>query len=250
MSIASKAMDVAPGGVAPSGPSQPLSLPQPSRPAQLVMLWQNSVGKKFLMAATGIVLFLYVLAHLLGNLQIYMGAEKINAYAHLLHANGGVLWTARIILLAAVLTHAIAGIILTLEKSSARPIAYAEKTNIQGTVSSRTMIYSGVLIGFFIVYHVLHLTVGGAGHPSYIDLDPYHNVVAGFRVVPAAIAYIIAMIGVGGHLWHGLYSMFQSLGFRHPRFTPGLRMAAATIATLIALGDISIPIAVLSGIVG
>jgi len=144
--------------------------------------------------------------------------------------------------------HALSGIILTLEKSSARPVAYADKTNIQGSLASRTMIYSGLMILAFVVYHVLHLTVGDAGHPSYEELQPYHNVVAGFRQVPASIAYIIAMIGVGGHLWHGLYSMFHSLGLRHPRYTPGLRAGAATIATLIALGDISIPVAVLTGL--
>jgi succinate dehydrogenase / fumarate reductase, cytochrome b subunit len=247
MIAASKAMEDAPRGGVP--PSQPLSRPQPSRPAQLLMLWQNPVGKKFLMAVTGIVLSLYVLAHLLGNLQIYMGADKINAYAHLLHANEGLLWSARIVLLVTVGVHALAGIILTLEKRSSRPIAYAQKENIQGTLASQTMIYSGLLILFFVVYHVLNLTVGDGFHPDYKELEPYHNVVAGFRQVPAAIAYIIAMVGVGGHLWHGLYSMFHSLGFRHPRYTPGLRAGAATLGTLIALGDISIPLAVLTGLV-
>jgi succinate dehydrogenase / fumarate reductase cytochrome b subunit len=230
--------------------SKPLDLPLPSQPARLVMLWQNSVGKKILMALTGIVLFGYVLVHMIGNLQVYQGPEKINAYAHMLHSSAGLLWGVRIILLAAVVTHALAGIILTLEKQKARPIQYAEKVNIQGTAMSRTMIWSGLLILGFIVYHVLHLTVGDAGHPSYIELDPYHNVVHGFRVIPAAAAYIVAMIGVGAHLAHGLYSMFHSLGFRHPRYTPGLRTAAAVVGTLIALGDISIPVAVLVGLVG
>lgn len=250
MSIAvTKELDPsAPQRVAPSAPSQPLSLPLPSKAASLAMLWQSSVGKKFLMALTGVLMFLFVLGHMLGNLQVYLGSEKLNAYAQALHANAALLWGVRLAMLAAVLTHAIAGLVLTLEKQSARPIAYAEKANIQGSLPSRTMIWSGVAIGLFIVYHLLHLTVG-AVHPSFKDLQPFHNVVTGFAVLPAALAYIVAMVAVGFHLWHGLYSMFHSLGFRHPRYTPGIRSGAATVGTAIALADISIPLAVLVGLV-
>ncbi len=251
MSIAvTKEMEpTTPQRAAPRAPSQPLSLPQPSQAASLAMLWQSSVGKKFLMALTGGLMFLFVLGHMLGNLQIFLGAEKLNDYAHALHANAALLWGVRLVLLATVLTHAVAGLILTLEKLSARPIAYAEKANIQGSLPSRTMIFSGAAIGLFIVYHLLHLTVG-AVHPSFIDLQPFHNVVFGLRVLPAALAYIVAMVAVGFHLWHGLYAMFHSLGFRHPRYTPGVRTAAAAVGTAIALADISIPLAVLVGLVG
>jgi succinate dehydrogenase / fumarate reductase cytochrome b subunit len=109
------------------------------------------------------------------------------------------------------------------------------------------MIWSGVAILFFVVYHVANLTLG-AGIPGYEEVKPSVNVPAAFRVTWAAIVYIIAMVGLGFHLWHGLYSMWQSLGFRHPRYTPGIRAAAALVATLIALGNISIPVAVLAGI--
>jgi succinate dehydrogenase / fumarate reductase cytochrome b subunit len=234
---------------APISPSQPLALPLPKQPASLALFWQSSVGKKYLMALTGILMFVFVLGHMLGNLQIFLGSEKLNAYAQALHSNAALLWGVRLVMLAAILTHAIAGLVLALEKKSARPIAYAEKSNIQGSLPSRTMIWSGVVIGLFLAYHLLHLTVGNV-HPSFIDLQPFHNVVFGLRVVPAALAYIAAMVAIGFHLWHGLYSVFHSLGLRHPRYTPGVRAAAATVGTAIAVGDISIPLAVLVGLVG
>jgi succinate dehydrogenase / fumarate reductase cytochrome b subunit len=226
----------------------------PARPSRLALFWDSSIGKKALMALTGVILSAYVLAHLLGNMQIYMGADStgramIDKYAALLHANAGVLWTARIVLLAALFVHAISGIQLYMRKSSARPVDYHTKANIVGTTASRTMLVSGVVILVFVVYHVLHLTTGSV-HPTYEHLAPYHNVTTGFRQPVAAAIYIVAMVGVGFHLWHGLYSMFHSVGLSHPRYTPGIRKAAALIATLVALANISVPVAVLTGLVG
>ena len=221
----------------------------PSSAVRLALLWQNSVGKKALMALTGIILFLFVVGHLIGNLQVYPGAEKLNAYARFLHEHVVPLWLVRLVLLATVGTHALAGILVTLEKWKARPVAYYTTANRQGSVASRTMIWSGLLILAFVVYHLLHLTTGTV-HPSFRPLAAYENVVNGFRVTGASVAYIVSMVGVGFHLWHGLYSMSQSLGFRHPRYTPAIRVAAALLATLIVLGNISIPFAVLTGLVG
>lgn len=218
----------------------------PARPSRLALFWDSSVGKKALMALSGLILSAYVVAHLLGNMQVYMGSAAIDAYARFLHSNVGVLWTARIVLLAAVLVHAISGIQLYMRKQEARPVDYHAKGNIQGTTASRTMLVSGVVILLFVVYHVLHLTTGTV-HPSYQHLKPFHNVTTGFQHAGAAMLYIVAMVGVGFHLWHGLYSMFHSLGLTHPRYTPGIRKAAALIATLIALGNISVPVAVLTG---
>jgi succinate dehydrogenase / fumarate reductase cytochrome b subunit len=202
------------------------------------------------MALSGIILFAYVVAHLLGNLQIYMGSEVINAYAHFLHSNQGMLWTARAVLLLAVGVHAIAGIQLWFKKREARPIPYHSKENIQATTASRTMIVSGVLIGLFVVYHVLDLTMGVARVPAqgFEDLNPGYNVTHGFAFAPAAIAYIIAMVALGFHLWHGVYSMFGSLGLTHPKYTEGVKRLAAAAATIIALANISIPVAVLTGL--
>ena len=219
-------------------------------PSRLSLIWASSVGKKVLMALSGIILFAYVIAHLLGNLQIYMGSEAINAYAHFLHSNQGMLWTARVVLLAAVLVHAIAGIQLWFQKREARPIPYHTRENIQATTASRTMIVSGVIIALFVVYHVLDLTLGVARVPAqgFKDLNPGFNVTHGFAYAPAAIAYIVAMIALGFHLWHGVYSMFGSLGLTHPKYTEGVKRLAAAAATLIALGNISIPVAVLTGL--
>jgi len=218
-------------------------------PSRLSLFWISSVGKKVLMALSGMILFAYVIAHMLGNMQLYMGSEVINRYAKLLHSNEGVLWTARIVLLAAVLVHAVAGVQLWFSKREARPIAYRKKEVIQASVASRTMIISGIGIGLFVVYHVLDLTVGVARRAPYEELNPAFNVTQGFMYAPAAIAYIIAMVALGFHLWHGVYSMFGSLGFSHPRYTPGLKGFAAVAATLIALANISIPVAVLTGLV-
>jgi succinate dehydrogenase / fumarate reductase cytochrome b subunit len=221
----------------------------PARPSRLALFWDSSIGKKALMALTGLILSAYVLAHLLGNMQIYMGSQYIDAYAKFLHSNQAVLWTARIVLLAAVLVHAISGIQLYMRKATARPVDYHTKANIQGSTASRTMLVSGVVILLFVVYHVLHLTTG-TFHPAYEELRPFHNVTSGFRSGFAAGLYIVAMVGVGFHLWHGLYSMFHSVGLSHPRYTPVIRKGAALVATLIALANISVPVAVLTGLLG
>ncbi len=217
-------------------------------PSRLSLFWMSTVGKKVSMALSGIILFAYVVAHMLGNMQIYLGSEVINRYAQFLHSNEGMLWTARIVLLAAVLVHAVAGIQLWARKKEARPVPYRNKENIQATPASRTMIWTGVIIAAFVVYHVLDLTVGTARAAPYRDLDPAFNVTQGFAYAPAAIAYIVAMVALGFHLWHGVYSMFGTLGLEHPRYMQGVRKVAALVATVIALANISIPVAVLTGL--
>jgi succinate dehydrogenase / fumarate reductase, cytochrome b subunit len=219
-------------------------------PSRLSLIWASYVGKKALMALSGIILFAYVVAHLLGNLQIYIGSAVIDAYAHFLHSNEGMLWFARVVLLLAVGVHAIAGIQLWARKKAARPIEYHTKENIQASTASRTMIVTGVLILLFVVYHVLDLTLGVArtGAQPFEELRPGFNVTHGFAYAPAAIAYIVAMCALGMHLWHGVYSMFGSLGLTHPKYTEGVKKFAALAATIIALANISIPVAVLTGL--
>lgn len=227
--------------------SKTITAPPPS-PSRLGILWASSVGKKALMALTGILLSLFVLAHLLGNLQIYIGSEALNRYAEFLQHNKLLLWGTRTVLLVSVLVHAIAGIQLYLAKQSARPIPYHQKENEASTVMSRTMIWSGILILFFVVYHLLHFTTGSF-HPNFVEGNVYRNVVIGFRQVGASIAYLIAMVALGFHLRHGLYSLFQSLGAGNPALTKRVFNWAAVIATLIALANISFPLAVLAGLV-
>jgi succinate dehydrogenase / fumarate reductase cytochrome b subunit len=191
-----------------------------SRSGRLVALWQSNIGRKVLMAITGAVLFGYVLVHMIGNLQVYLGPTRLNGYALALKSSPGLLWTVRAVLLASVIVHAAAGITLYLAKRRARPIPYVKRENIQASFASRTMLWSGVVILVFVGYHLLHLTTGTV-HPQFREGDVYENVVTGFRVIPASIAYIIAMVSLGFHLQHGLYSMFGSVGVTHPRYVQG-----------------------------
>jgi succinate dehydrogenase / fumarate reductase, cytochrome b subunit len=216
-------------------------------PSRLSLFWMSNVGKKVLMALSGIILALYVVAHLLGNLQVYLGSAVIDRYAHFLHSNEGMLWTARVILLAAVGVHAVAGIQLWFRKREARPVAYRAKENIQASAASRTMIITGLIIAAFVVYHVLDLTLGVFLGNNYVELSPAHNVPASFSNPVSAVLYIIAMTALGFHLWHGVYAMFGSLGLTHPFYTEKVKKAAAVLATVVALANISFPIAVLVG---
>jgi len=211
--------------------------------------YQAAIGKKAVMAVTGFVLFGYVLAHLIGNLQIYLGPEQINAYARFLHSKPPLLWTARIVLLACVALHIVSSIQLWLLNRAARPDRYVKVQNIPAGYASRTMLWSGPIIGFFVLFHILHLTTGSVNLP-FKDLDVYNNVVQGFRIVPVSVTYIIAMLLLSMHLYHGVWSMFQTLGVSHPRYTLWLKRLAALFAIFIGAGNISIPVAVLAGLVG
>lgn len=212
--------------------------------------WESTVGKKIVMAVTGIILFAFVIGHLLGNLQVYEGPAKLNAYGAFLHSIGEVLWPVRIILLIAVALHIIATVQLALRKKRARPIGYSRKQAIASSYASRTMYWSGPIVLAFIIFHLLHLTAGYI-HPgaAYIEGDVYHNVVSGFQVWWVSLSYVVAISLLGLHLRHGLWSMFQSLGIHQPQHTKKLQTAAAVIAILIVLGYISIPISVLLGLV-
>ncbi len=219
-------------------------------PSRLSLFWMSNVGKKILMALTGIILFLYVLVHMLGNLQIYLGSELINNWAKLLHYNAGFLWLARIVLLAAFLVHAVAGVQLWLRRSTTRPVAYRVKESLVATPASRTMIWTGLIIVAFVVYHVMDLTVGVPGvHPgAYVHLDAAGNLHNSFSLVGPVVLYAIAMLALGFHLWHGVYSMFGTLGLTHPRYTELVKKGAALLAVVIALGFASVPLAILTGV--
>jgi succinate dehydrogenase / fumarate reductase cytochrome b subunit len=211
---------------------------------------ESSIGRKVVMAVTGFILFGYVLLHMVGNLQVYQGPEALNHYAEFLHTflHGTGIWIARAILLAAVVLHIWSATSLTLSSRRARPEGYREQKWREATYASRTMRWSGVILFFFIVYHLLHFTTGTL-HPSFIEGDVYHNFVAGFRVVPVSICYIVAMVLLGLHLRHGVWSMFQTLGVSHPRYIRIAHIGAWVFAALIVAGNISFPLAVLAGIV-
>jgi succinate dehydrogenase / fumarate reductase, cytochrome b subunit len=210
--------------------------------------WQSTNGKKVVMAITGAILFLFVVGHLLGNLQIFEGRERLNAYGHFLRSLGELLWIVRLVLLAAVALHITATVQLALRNRRARPIAYAKKKSVNSNYADRTMYWSGPIVLAFVIFHLLQFTAGYI-HPEsqFIEGDVYHNVVAGFSVWWVSAWYIFSMILLGFHLRHGIWSMFQSVGVNHPRHTPALQQVALWIAILITLGYISIPIGVLAG---
>ena len=215
--------------------------------------WDAPIGKKAVMAITGFVLFGFVIAHMLGNLQLFLppdasGKYPIDAYAEALHRNMALLWTARSVLLGSIFLHILAAVELAKLQSDARPTVYQKKKDIGSSFASRTMMWSGPIIACFIVYHLLHFTTGTV-HPQFRELQVRHNVITGFQNIYASLAYIAAMLMLGPHLFHGVWSMFQSLGIAHPRYTPILRAFAKGAAIAVTAGNISMPVAVLSGVI-
>ena len=199
------------------------------------------------MAVTGAVLFGFLILHMLGNLQVFLGPEVMNHYAETLHGNVPLLWGTRIVLLVSVLLHTWAALQLSALKNAARPVAYVKPANVQATTGSRTMMLSGPVIALFVIGHLLHLTTGTL-HPQFVELRAYENVIYGFSNPIASLLYIVAMILVGFHLSHGIWSMFQSLGFSHPRYTPIIKKVAAVFSWVLIAGFISVPVAVLAGL--
>ncbi|HEU4724344.1 MAG TPA: succinate dehydrogenase cytochrome b subunit [Candidatus Eisenbacteria bacterium] len=207
-----------------------------------------TVGKKAVMAVSGLILFGFVVAHMTGNLLAYLGPEALNAYAvwlrEFLHGAG--LWIARGVLLLAVILHIWSAVALTIENRKARPVDYRRRTWDESTYASRTMVWSGPILALFIVYHLLHLTTGNL-HPNFVEGDVYHNFVAGFRVLPVSAFYILSMLALGLHLHHGVWSMLQTLGLSHPRWNSLRKAFAVGITAVVVVGNISLPIAVLLG---
>ena len=219
------------------------------RANQAARFYQASIGKKVVMAITGFILFGYVVGHLIGNLQVYLGREQINSYAEFLHAHAIPLWIARIVLLAAVGLHIVTSAQLWLLKREARPVGYVKEDDPPAGYASRTMLWSGPLIAAFVVFHILHLTTGSVGLP-FRELDAYDNLVNGFRIIPVSTAYIVAMSLLCLHLYHGVWSMFQTLGVSHARYSLLLKRLAAILAICLAIGYISIPVSVMTGLIG
>ena len=216
--------------------------------SRVLGFYDSTVGKKVVMALTGIILVLYVIGHMVGNLQIYMGPEQINSYAELLHTSMALLWGVRLVLLFAVLVHIVTAVQLWLRNRASRPVKYRVFQPPGLDYAARTMVWSGPIIALFIVYHILHFTTGQA-HSEYIHLEPYHNVVSAFSVWWVALFYIGANLLLAFHLYHGVWSLFQSMGWDHPQWGPWRRRLALLIAVVVGAGNISIPLAVLAGVV-
>jgi succinate dehydrogenase / fumarate reductase cytochrome b subunit len=221
----------------------------------IVSFYRSSIGKKAVMAVTGAFLFGWILLHMLGNLKVYLGPEHYNEYAQFLITMGApllpnktALILVRTLLLIAVFFHIDSAVRLTLMNQAARPVGYRQRQYPAASYASRTMRWGGVIIFLFVFYHLGHLTFGKF-HPDFVENDVYHNFVAGFRVWWASAIYIVANLALGLHLYHGLWSMFNSLGLNHPKFESAKRIFATAFALIITLGNISFPVAVLIGVV-
>jgi succinate dehydrogenase / fumarate reductase cytochrome b subunit len=225
-----------------------------SNPA--VVLWSTMVGKKVVMAVTGLVLIGFVIVHMVGNLKIFLGAEAIDAYAVFLRTvgepalpSGLLLWVARIVLLVCVALHITAAVQLTLINRDARPQGYETRRLIAGNYAARTTRWSGVILALFIVYHLLHLTAGVVSFQNgeFRHLSVYHNVVTGFSVWYVSLFYVGAMTCLCLHLSHGIWSMLQTLGWNNARTSPAKQALSRGVALVVFVGFISVPVAVMAG---
>ena len=215
---------------------------------RLIAFLRTNVGSKVVLAATGAVLFLFLIGHMLGNLQIFEGPERLNAYAAFLKSTGELLWGSRLVLLVALTLHIATAVKVTLSNWQARPVGYAFKKNVETSYAARTMIITGPLVFLYVAYHLMMFTWLSTG-PGYSPTDVYANVVSAFQVPAISIVYIVAMLILGTHLYHGVWSMLQTVGISNPRYQWLRRSVAPVVAIVIAAGYIAIPLAVLVGIV-
>lgn len=223
--------------------------------SRVTALTHSLIGKKVVMAASGVILTGFVLGHMVGNLKVFQGPEHFDAYAAGLRTfgapffgRGQLLWIARIVLIAAVVLHMAAAWAVTRAGWAARPVAYHELRPVQTTYAARTMRWGGVIILLFVIFHLLDLTFGPA-NPSFVPGDAYHNVVASFSRVPVSLGYIVAMGALCLHLYHGVESACQTLGLNHPRFNAWRRAVALGFSLLVTVGFSAVPVAVLAGVV-
>jgi len=205
--------------------------------------WDSTIGKKVVMAVTGILLVTFVIGHMLGNLQMFIGAEAMNRYAAFLKSTGELLWLARAGLLIAAVLHIVSAVQLTMINRAARPEAYAKSQPAVSTIASRTMRFGGVFLAVFIIFHLGHFTLG-TFHPAFSHTGVYGNVIIGFRSPWVVLFYVIAMVFLGLHLFHGAWSGFRTLGLARPSAEPMHRRIALWLAIAVWAGFTVIPVAV------
>ena len=216
---------------------------------------RSTVGMKVLMAITGLVMFGYLLGHVMGNMLIFAGRDKINQYSAFLHHSPGILWGTRILLLGSVGVHIWATARFLSLRRAARPVPYGLKISHGSTLAAQTMFWSGPVIAVFVLYHILHLTTGTM-HPTFErnvsavthEVDVYQNLIDGFRMSAFASGfYIVGMLAIALHLSHGIWSMLQTVGVNRPNWEPALRCLALCVAILLCGAFIAVPVAVLAG---
>jgi succinate dehydrogenase / fumarate reductase cytochrome b subunit len=221
----------------------------------LLALYRSTIGMKVVMAVTGFILYGFVLLHMWGNLKVYAGREYLNHYSEFLREVGApffgyeqVLWLLRVVLLVAVVLHFYSAAVIWLRNRASRPVGYAVKKDQAASYASRTMIWGGIIVALFVVYHLLDLTIGTL-NPNFKRSDPYANLIASFHVVPVAVFYMVAVAALGIHLFHGVWSMFQTIGWNGSRIDQIWRALAVLTSIVFVVGNDSIPVAILAGLV-
>ncbi|MEO5798240.1 MAG: succinate dehydrogenase cytochrome b subunit [Gemmatimonadales bacterium] len=214
---------------------------------RIIALWQTAVGKKVAMAVTGLALVLFLISHMISNVLVFENPQHLDDYGAWLRSFGPLLWVARLGLLAAVSIHIAAAWQLTRMARAARPADYNRHELRVSSYAARTMRWGGVLLLAFIVFHIFHLTLGTL-HPDFVEGAVSRNLKSGLAVKPVAAFYALAMIFLGLHLGHGIWSVFQTLGLNHPAWNASRKVIAVTLAVLVAGGLLSIPVAALLGL--
>jgi succinate dehydrogenase / fumarate reductase cytochrome b subunit len=216
-------------------------------------LLSDSIGRKVVMAITGLLMVLFLVGHLLGNLTIFAGPNGINTYAEKLHALGPVVWGTRVVMLVAVLLHLVISIQITMENSEANPTKYAVDRFLKATFASKTMIYTGLILGCFVVVHLLHFTIRVTpgvvvGNDALNRFDVYTMVYQAFSGAVTALLYVVCMIALFLHLSHGVQSTFQSLGLNNDKTAPRFGVFGRTLSAIFLIGYGAIPVLILIGV--
>ena len=224
----------------------------------LLTLYRSTIGKKMIMAVTGLMMVGFVIGHMAGNLQVFIGPAKMNGYAAFLKSTGELLWVVRLGLIGAVLLHVLMAWQLSRIAAQARPVAYERRDPQVSTIASRTMRWGGVLLLVFIIFHILHFTTGtvfpaasrpDAMYPAYSHGDVYGNVISAFRVPWVVAFYVVAMLFRLLHLFHGAWSSVRTLGLTKPSRHPLHRRVSTVIAVIVWLGFTAVPVAVFLGVI-
>jgi succinate dehydrogenase / fumarate reductase cytochrome b subunit len=218
---------------------------------RFLRFYRAAIGKKVVMGVTGLIGIGFVLGHMAGNLLAFRGPDAINDYAHFLQSTGELLWILRAVLIAAVILHVIAAVQLTLQNRAARPTGYVKREPQVSTWGVRTMRLGGAVLLVFIILHILHFTTG-SWRPSgtFSETDVYSNIVLSFRIWWVTLFYVVAMIALGLHLYHGAWSSVRSLGLSQPSADPLHRTVAMGVAIILWLGFTAVPVAVFVGLIG
>jgi succinate dehydrogenase / fumarate reductase cytochrome b subunit len=218
---------------------------------RLARFYRAAIGKKIVMGVTGLIGIGFVIVHMAGNLLAFRGQEAINAYAHFLASTGELLWLLRIVLIVSVILHVIAAYQLTVQNRAARPKGYVDRETQVSTWAARTLRWGGVLLLIFIILHILHFTNPGWRPEGVFDkADVYTNIVMSFRIWWITLFYVIAMISLGLHIYHGAWSSVRSIGLAQPKQRPLHRTVALGIALILWLGFTAVPVAVFAGLIG